>query len=52
MILGEDEADIPTYVNEDKHKSAKKTAFGLVRIIFAWLDKGREKIYEIGVKNR
>jgi hypothetical protein len=39
MILGEDEAVIQAYYNEDELKSAKRTAFGLVRIILTWLRK-------------
>ena len=37
MIFGAKEEIIPKYYDDDKPKSAKKTAFGLVRIILLWL---------------
>ena len=39
MIFGAKEEIIPKYYDDDKPKSAKKTAFGLVRIILLWLTK-------------
>ena len=37
MIFGAKEEIIPKYYDDDKPKSANKTAFGLVRIILLWL---------------
>ena len=37
MIFGAKEEIILKYYDDDKPKSAKKTAFGLVRIILLWL---------------
>ena len=37
MIFGAKEEIIPKYYDDDKPKSAEKTAFGLVRMILLWL---------------
>ena len=39
MIFGAKEEIIPKYYDDDKPKSAEKTAFGLVRMILLWLSK-------------
>ena len=39
MIFGAKEEIIPKYYDDDKPKSVRKTTFGLVRIIWLWLNK-------------
>ena len=39
MIFGAKEEIIPKYYDDDKPKSAEKTAFGLVWMILLWLSK-------------